>query len=200
MTAVAWLAWTIMPAVPFALVGLVEFYAAEAYRPPDDGGPGLVIGLAIVILLIVIVSVPVIGTLQWLILRRTWANPLLLPGWILGIFICLVTFVILRGMPWVPLALLALLPAVLPTFASPQGLRFRAFSILLSSFAIGPVLAWAMLGNYWPGLRLYERAPHSVVVQSMLALCLPIVVAAAVSGAGLWIVSRWIHGRAINRV
>ena len=80
LTAVAWLAWTIMPAVPFALVGLVEFYAAEAYRPPDDGGPGLVIGLAIVILLIVIVSVPVIGTLQWLILRRTWANPLLLPG------------------------------------------------------------------------------------------------------------------------
>jgi hypothetical protein len=38
LTAAAWLAWTIMPVVPFALMGLVEFYAEVAYRPPHDGG------------------------------------------------------------------------------------------------------------------------------------------------------------------
>jgi hypothetical protein len=188
-----------MPVVPFALIGLVEFYAEVTYEPPHNGGPGLVIGVAIIIIAIAIVSVPVIGMLQWLIVRRTWATPLLLPGWLLSTIICLVAFVIFRGMLWIPLGLLAVLPTLLLTYASPPGLRLRAFSVLLASFAIGAALAWTMLEIYWPGLGFYQRAAHSVIAQGMLRLCLSVLVAAAVSGAGLWIVSRWICGWAVKR-
>ena len=122
-TVVAWLLWTLIPALAWGTVDGMTLYEIAQ---PEDGGPGGAIGVAILGILLTIVLAPVAATLQWRILRRTWPNVVWLwPAWFLSIIVCLVTaFVFLpRKEPMELVAVIGLEPAIVLGLASAKPLR-----------------------------------------------------------------------------
>jgi hypothetical protein len=204
-TAVAWLMWSLIPAVAWGTISVVTDYAMAQ---PENGGPGGAIGTAILGIVLMVVMMPVVATLQWLILRRTWPNIWWLwPAWFLMIIVSLVTvFVFLpRNKPIVIVVVIVLLPAIVLGSASPKSLRLSAFGTLLLFFLGGMALVWVIQQYWWivsplslvRHLLPYERTPeiliyHFLEVSRFLELEISLLFGAAVSGFGLWLVSRWI--------
>jgi len=205
-TVVAWLLWSLIPAVVWgAIGGLTDYEMAR----PENGGPGGAIGIAILGGLLTVVLVPVVATLQWLILRRTWPNVRWLwPAWLLAIVVSLVAvFVFLpKNEPIVVVVVIGLAPAIVLSLASPKSLRLSAFGAILLSMLGGVSIAWVIQRYWWTVSPLsivsrllpYERQPeiliyHFLEVSRFLSLEISLLLLTAVNGFGLWLVSRWIY-------
>ena len=104
--------------------------------------------------------------------------------------------------------MLGLAPAIVLGLASPKSLRLSAFGAILLSFLGGAALAWAIQQYWWTVSPLslvshllpYELLPeiliyHFMEVSRFLALEVSLLLGAAVSGFGLWLVSRWFSRR-----
>jgi hypothetical protein len=207
-TAIAWLLWSLIPAVAWGtMVGLTNYEMVQ----PENGGPGGAIGIAILGFLLMFALVPVVATLQWLLLRRTWPNVWWLwPAWLLNIIVSLVTvFVFLpKNVPIAVVVMIGLAPAIVLGLASPKSLRLSTFGAILLSFLGGAALAWVIQQYWWTVSPLslvshllpYELLPeiliyHFLDVSRFLALEVSLLLGAAVSGFGLWLVSRRISRR-----
>ncbi len=206
-TALAWLLWSLIPAVAWGTIDGLTNYEMEQ---PANGGPGGAIGIAVLGIILMVVLVPVVAMLQWLILRRTWPNIWWLwPAWFLSIIVSLVTvFAFLpKNEPIVIVVVIVLLPAIVLGLASPKSLRLSAFGAILLSFLGGAALAWVIQQYWWTVSPLslvrhllpYERTPeiliyHFLEVSRFLAQEISLLLGAAVSGFGLWLVSRWMSG------
>jgi hypothetical protein len=207
-TAIAWLLWSLIPAVACGtIVGLTNYEMEQ----PENGGPGGAIGVAIFGFLLMFALVPVAATLQWLILRRTWPNVWWLwPAWFLIIIVSLVAvFAFLpKNEPIVVVVMIGFAPAIVLGLASPKSLRLSAFGAILLSFLGGAALAWVIQQYWWTVSPLslashllpYELLPeiliyHFLEVSRFLALEISLLLGTAVSGFGLWLVSRWISRR-----
>jgi hypothetical protein len=217
LTVFGWLLWTLIPMVTVAASGWV---VDSATRSAGNANPasvmaGIGAGFVVTVLLL-----PVVTALQWLVLRRAWLR-LIWPAWLLVVLVsALATAVVgpivtMKTHSWLygaipPILTIALAGAAALAAASPKPLRFSVFAVLFISFLGGGALMCAIETPVITRLLILltesSNPFHSFTVHpSFLGLLQyhttsfifyhrePVSLASgtAVSGLGLWLVSRW---------
>lgn len=212
-TVIAWLLWTLIPALAVGALGWMTDYVKESAGNTDPAGlmAAMAAGIYMTLLL-----VPVVTTLQWLILRRVWPK-LFWAAWLLVVVVSLASvmagpIVMMKsGSPLYgavpPILTIGLAAAAALSIASPKPLRRSAFAIIFLSFLSGGALIWGIEFNPLIGLFLLESSfpfnsftahpSYLATVQSHIYSfifyhrdLLSLACGTAASGFGLWLVSR----------
>ena len=188
LTVAAWLLWAAIPAAAISGLSWIGEYEVEQ---PGNGGPGGAFGTAAVLLVIWFALVPVVTTLQWLILRRTWHALWLWPAWLFANVTCLIMFCVflVKNHPILTVFMIGFLPAAVLSLASPKRLRLPAFAVLFISFLGGAALAWAIPYSSSFLLRHLPYQLSHIFIRYYPGISF--LVGATVSGFGVWLVSRW---------
>jgi len=203
-TATAWLLWTIIPPLAISVMSWVVDNAVESVGNvnPASVEAGISAGLIMTLLL-----VPIVTTLQWLILRRTWPRLSWL-AWSLFVIACFVAvFVVLpvglmNGLLLFsmvpPVLIIAMAAAAVLGIASPQNLRRPAFAFIFLFFLSGGALMCSI--NTPPIVGVLRSFIFSFTTQPNLFRVfhfifenlgfLSLACGAAVSGLGLSLTSR----------
>ena len=101
-TIFAWLLWTLIPALAVAAFGYVT---DSATRSAGNADPASVMAGISAGFLMIVLLVPVVTTLQWLVLRRAWPR-LVWPAWLLVVFVSILAtlvaepIVVMRTHSW----------------------------------------------------------------------------------------------------
>lgn len=211
-TVFTWLLWTLIPALAVGALDSVTDYAAKS---AGNRNPASVMAGITAAALMTLLLVPTVTTLQWLILRRGWPR-LLWPAWLLVVIVSVasvmaVPFVMMKtssplyGMV-LPILTIALAAAAVLSVASPQPLRRSAFAVIFLFFLSGGALMCGINTPPMGGLLLEASYFNPFTAHpSILALArfhifhfifghrelFSLAGGAAVSGFGLWLVSRW---------
>jgi hypothetical protein len=218
-TFIAWLLWTVVPALALGALGWVDDYVAKSAGNTDPAG---LMATMTADFLMSLLLIPVVTTLQWLILRRAWPK-LCWAVWLLVIIISCLGFVagplvmmktgsaFYGAVP--PILIIGLAAAVTLSIASPEPLRRFAFAVIFLSFLSGGALVWVM--EFYALLlklsfSINHFTVHPITVHpSLLATLLlhmayflvhyhhvlSLACGTAVSGLGLWLASRWASRR-----
>jgi hypothetical protein len=163
-TIIMWLLWTLIPTAAWA----AQSWAIELATAglPNPASVDVAIGI---FFLTTALLVPLVASSQCFMLHRIWPDAYwLLPAWFFINIGSVVTMLVLVRHQTFAIILVGLVPAITLSLASPKSLRLSVFVKIFLSFAAGTGLVWAI--------------PHS----SEIAL----LIGTAVSGQGLWIVSR----------
>jgi len=207
-TIFAWLLWTLIPALAVAAFGYVT---DSATRSAGNADPASVMAGISAGFLMIVLLVPVVTTLQWLVLRRAWPR-LVWPAWLLVVFVSILAtlvagpIVAMRTHSWLygeipPVLTIALAAAAVLAVASPKPLLRSVFAVLFVAFLGGGVL---MCGINTPviGRLLLESSYQHQMLSFMFYHrdLISLASGTAVSGFGLWLVSRWASKKDVGRI
>lgn len=205
-TVFTWLLWTLIP--PLALGALVSVTDYAAKSAGNRNPAGVAAGIA-AFAMVTLLLVPIVTTLQWLILRRGWRR-LLWPAWLLVIIVSVASVAVGWIMPLygtvLPVLTIALAAAAVLGIATPKPLRRSAFAAIFLFFLSGgalmcginaPLVVRLLLeASYFnsftahPGILALVRF-HTFSFIFHHRVLLSLACGAALSGFGLWLVSRW---------
>lgn len=213
-TVIAWLLWTLLPALAVGLLGWVTDYVGKSAGDADPAGLMAAMAASFYTLLLL---VPVVTTLQWLILRRAWPK-LTWAAWLLVVIVScfglvMGPFVMIElGAPFYsavpPTLMIGVTAAAALSFATPKPLRRFAFAAIFLSFLSGGALFWVMTFSALLlklSFSINRLTVHPITTHpSLLAVLhlhmnyflfhyhhlLSLACGTAASGLGLWLVSR----------
>jgi hypothetical protein len=213
-TVLRWLLWTLIPALTVAALSWVT---GSATRSAGNTNPASIMaGVAFLIMMVLLI--PVVTTLQWLILRSAWPR-LIWPAWLLVVFIAgLATavagpIVVMETHSWLygaipPILAIGLAASAALATASPKPLRLSVFAVLFVFFIGGGALMCgidtSLIGgllldsSYYPPYSFTGHPSFLALLQSRTSSFIlyhrdlvSLASGTAVSGLGLWLVSRW---------
>jgi hypothetical protein len=212
-TAFEWLLWTLIPALAVAALASVT---DSATRSAGNTNPASVMAGIGTFFVMTVLLVPIVTTLQWLVLRRAWPR-LIWPAWLLVVIVSVLALVVagpivmMNARSWLygaipPILTIGLAAAAAIAIASPKPLRRSAFVIIFAFILCGgalmcgidtPLIGRLLLEASYPSHSFNAHPSFFVSLQVRIFSFIlrhrdlfSLACGTAVSGLGLWLVAR----------